>query len=72
MDSKIYNVYIYERRAICPVCNGVMAMHTEIGKYICADCGAILDVIDFSQREDYMLCKKMGIGGGDNEKQCTD
>ena len=72
MDNEIYNVYIYGRKAICPICSGAMAQSGEHGKYLCADCGAVLDIVDFSQREDYMLCKKMEIGGGGNEKQCTD
>ena len=58
-NNNIYNVYLYERKAICPVCSGAMEARMGTETYKCIDCGSSFRVVDFSNAEDYMRLKKI-------------
>lgn len=54
-----YKIYIFGKKAKCPVCSSVISQIREATRYRCADCGATFEITGLDRREDYFVGKKL-------------
>lgn len=58
LGRKQYEIYLFGRRSICPVCSGLL---TSLGnmQYHCIDCKTNFSVVDVGRSDNKAVCEKV-------------
>lgn len=54
-----YNIHLFERKAVCPKCSGMLVTTDEVLWYRCVDCKGIFKVVDSGITEREAICEQI-------------
>jgi len=57
-----YNIHLFERKAICPKCSGMLTTMGEALRYRCIDCKEIFEVVDAGITDKEAVCRQIERG----------
>ena len=52
-----YSIYLFERKAVCPKCSGMLASVGEDILYCCIDCKERFKIVDIGQTDNEVVCE---------------
>lgn len=53
--NKVYCLYLFERKAVCPICSGMIITTGE--DYRCVDCHGIFKVVGIGLTDKEIMCE---------------
>ena len=59
MEDKQYEIYLFSRKSICPVCSGLLTSSGNM-RYYCIDCKTNFSVVDVGRSDDKVICERIG------------
>lgn len=59
MSDKRYCIHLFERKAICPKCSGMLAATGEDLRYWCIDCKSAFKVVEEGLTDNEAVCEQI-------------
>ena len=59
MTKERYNIYLFGRKAVCPVCSGMLAAIGKNLHYTCIDCHSSFQIVDGGLTDNEVVCEKV-------------
>lgn len=59
MSNKRYGIYLFERKAVCPNCSGMLMAIGEALRYRCIDCKSAFKIVDMGLTENEVVCEQI-------------
>lgn len=57
--KKQHVVYLFSKKAVCPLCSGLLINMGEDNKYKCVDCHAAFQVVDVGMTDHEVICEQI-------------